>query len=78
MELSQRIEQAQANVSKAEQQETILKTQKEEAEKQLQEAENEVKALGFTPANLETEIASLEASLEKDLTEIENMLPKVD
>lgn len=75
--IQERIETAKSNLNKAERAKLQAETQKEHAEKQLEEVKQKMAAAGVTPENIESTIQELDESIKKDLEKIENLIPQV-
>ncbi len=73
----ERIEAAKSNLNKAEKAKLQAETQKEHAEKQLEEVKQKMAVAGVTPENIESTIQELDESIKKDLEKIENLIPQV-
>ncbi|HEQ3553531.1 MULTISPECIES: hypothetical protein [Bacillus] len=77
MNIQERIETAKSNLNKAERAKLQAETQKEHAEKQLEEVKQKMAVAGVTPENIESTIQELDESIKKDLEKIENLIPQV-
>lgn len=77
MDTKQRIENAKANLRKAESARTVAQTQAKAAEEQLQEVGNEMKEYGVTPETISDEITTLEGQITADLDKIESLMPVI-
>ncbi|MCY9334068.1 hypothetical protein MOF01_07850 [Bacillus spizizenii] len=77
MNIQERIETAKSNLNKAERAKLQAETQKEHAEKQLEEVKQKMAVAGVTPENIESTIQVLDESIKKDLEKIENLIPQV-
>ncbi|MER1275525.1 hypothetical protein RJD11_12295 [Bacillus velezensis] len=77
MNTQERIEAAKSNLNKAEKAKLQAETQKEHAEKQLEEVKQKMAVAGVTPENIESTIQELDESIKKDLEKIENLIPQV-
>ncbi|MCR9040897.1 hypothetical protein QRX25_10680 [Bacillus sp. L381] len=77
MNTQERIETAKSNLNKAEKAKLQAETQKEHAEKQLEEVKQKMAVAGVTPENIESTIQELDESIKKDLEKIENLIPQV-
>lgn len=76
MTIQDRIEQAKANLRKAEQAKTVAETQKANAEEQLQEVEAKMTEAGVTPETIADEITKLEYKISEDLSKVESLIPR--
>lgn len=74
--IQSRIEQAKANLRKAENAKTVAETQKANAEEQLQEVETKMTEAGVTPETISEEITQLEYKIQEDLTKVERLIPQ--
>lgn len=77
MDAKQRIELGKLNLKKAEQSQTVAATQKEAAEKQLNEVVADMQKESVTPETIKQEIATVEAARDSSLDKFEQLLPKV-
>ncbi|MEN6565903.1 MAG: hypothetical protein ABFC57_06345 [Veillonellales bacterium] len=77
MEIKERIEQAQANLKKAEQAKTVAETQHKAATEQLADVEKQMAVEGVTPETIDAEIQRLETEIETGLTKVESLIPEV-
>ncbi|MCY9198069.1 hypothetical protein MOE86_15430 [Bacillus atrophaeus] len=77
MNIQQRIETAKEKLNKAERAKLQAETQKEHAQKQLEETKTKMVEAGVTPENIENEIQKLDESIKVDLEKIENLIPQV-
>lgn len=74
--IQSRIEQAKANLRKAEQAKTVAETQKANAEEQLQEVVLRMQAAGVSAETISDEITKLETKIQEDLTKVERLIPQ--
>jgi len=65
-----------AAIEKGKEERVKAQTNKETYEKQLKETEDEIRALHVEPAKIETVIAELGAEIEKNLAEVEALIPE--
>ncbi len=74
--IQSRIEQAKANLRRAEQAKTVAETQKANAEEQLQEVETKMTEAGVSAETISEEITKLEYKIQEDLTKVERLIPQ--
>ncbi len=77
MTVKERIENAKAQLDKAEKAKTIAETQLEAATKQCDETIAEMGKYGVDPSSITNEIAALSEQVETELSEIERSIPQV-
>lgn len=77
MDFKERIEQAQANLKRAEQAKTVAETQLKTAKDECDAVVADMANLGVTPENIEAEIAKLENAVNEGLTAIEQAIPTI-
>jgi chromosome segregation ATPase len=77
MDNGQRIEQAKANIRKAETVKITAETQQKAAEEQMADIAKQMEAEGVSPDTINEEIEKLESQITEQLTEVEKLIPAV-